>query len=167
MNQNDIAVHLGLSQSAVSQLMSELGIDWRSADLSTIRLAYIARLREQAAGRLAKGDLDLTTERAGLSRAQRERVELQNAVLRGSLVDVEGVRFAVTNLAAYTRSGFELIADKLSGRLAAIATERECHAVLSTEIEQVLSDLAKGAREMKFLPAADGMTQQAESKEPT
>lgn len=49
-------------------------------------LAYCGRLREQAALRLGHtdGGLDLVQERAALAKAQREGVELKNAVLRGT-----------------------------------------------------------------------------------
>jgi phage terminase Nu1 subunit (DNA packaging protein) len=56
--------------------------------LNEIRVAYIRRLREQAAGRAAVGDLDLAGERAALAKAQRERIEMQNAVTRGELAPV-------------------------------------------------------------------------------
>lgn len=83
--QNDIAVHLDMSQQAVSQWLGRLDIDWKTASLDDIRVAYIRSLREQAAGRAASGDLDLATERAGLAKAQRERIEMQNAVTRKEL----------------------------------------------------------------------------------
>lgn len=56
--QRTIADHLDLSQQAVSQIMAEMGINWKSATLKQVRVAYIRRLREQAAGRAASGDLD-------------------------------------------------------------------------------------------------------------
>ena len=88
LTQQGIAKHLDLSQAAVSTLMVELGIDWKAASLNEIRVAYIRRLREQAAGRAAVGDLDLAGERAALAKAQRERIEMQNAVTRGELAPV-------------------------------------------------------------------------------
>ena len=88
MNQQVIADHLDLSQGAVSQWMDRLGVDWRSASIDEIRVAYIRELREQAAGRAAIGDLDLATERAGLAKAQREKIEMQNAVTRRELAPV-------------------------------------------------------------------------------
>ena len=59
--------------------------------------AYCARLREQAAGRMGDGELDLVQERASLARAQREGQEIKNAVARkefapvGLLADVLGM----------------------------------------------------------------------------
>ena len=88
LTQQDIANHLDLSQQATSQWMDRLGIDWKSATIDDIRVTYIRSLREQAAGRAASGDLDLATERAGLAKAQRERIEMQNAVTRKELAPV-------------------------------------------------------------------------------
>ena len=68
--------------------MERLGIEWKTATIDEIRVAYITELREQAAGRAAAGDLDLATERAGLARAQREKIEMQNAVTRRELAPV-------------------------------------------------------------------------------
>ena len=50
LTQVQIAEHLGLDQSQVSRWMKTLGIDWREKSLDEIRLAYIGRLRETAAG---------------------------------------------------------------------------------------------------------------------
>ena len=77
-----------MSQQAASQWLERLGIDWKTAFLDEIREAYITELREQAAGRAASGDLDLATERAGLAKAQREKIEMQNAVTRRELAPV-------------------------------------------------------------------------------
>ena len=96
LSQSAIAEHLDMSQQAVSQLMDQLSIDWRNAELEDIRIAYIRRLRKQAAGRAASGDLDLAGERAGLARAQRDRIEMQNAVTRGELAPVVLISDACT-----------------------------------------------------------------------
>lgn len=84
--QADIAAHLDVSDRAVREFLEVAGIDHKQVSLSEIRVAYIRRLREIAAGRATnEGGLDLATERAGLARAQREKVEMQNAVTRGEL----------------------------------------------------------------------------------
>ena len=88
LTQQEIADHLDMSQQAVSGLCSEIGLDWRSATLDEVRVRYIRRLREQAAGRAAAGDLDLVGERARLAKEQADRVAMQNAVTRGELAPV-------------------------------------------------------------------------------
>jgi phage terminase Nu1 subunit (DNA packaging protein) len=101
--QRTIADHLDLSQQAVSQIMDEMGINWKSATLKQVRVAYIRRLREQAAGRAASGDLDLAGERARLAKEQADRVAMQNAVTRAELAPValiEQVLFAAASKVA-------------------------------------------------------------------
>lgn len=78
---------VGISQPAVSDLLSrgiirqgQTGCEWLHA--------YCANLREQAAGRAGTGELDLVEERAALARAQREKIEMQNAVTRRQLAPV-------------------------------------------------------------------------------
>jgi phage terminase Nu1 subunit (DNA packaging protein) len=85
--QIEVGAHLDLSERSVRDWESKLGLpsDYTMADF---RLAYIGRLREEAAGRAADGDLDLATERAGLAKAQREKIEMQNAVTRKELAPV-------------------------------------------------------------------------------
>jgi phage terminase Nu1 subunit (DNA packaging protein) len=85
LTQVEIGNHLDMDQSSVSRLCADLGIDWRNSSMDTIRVAYIRRLREQAAGRAAAGDLDLAGERARLAKEQADRVAMQNAVTRGEL----------------------------------------------------------------------------------
>lgn len=86
--QQTIAEHLDLSQPTVSDLLQRLGIDWRESSLSEIRIAYIRRLREQAAGRFSDGPLDLMNERARLAKEQADRLELQNAQTRKELAPI-------------------------------------------------------------------------------
>lgn len=83
-NQRDFAKIIGVSEAAVSN-MKTAGVISKGQTMGEWLLAYSSHLREQAAGRATKGDLDLATERAGLAKAQRERIEMQNAVTRGEL----------------------------------------------------------------------------------
>lgn len=83
-NQRDFAQIIGVSEAAVSN-MKTAGVISRGQTMGEWLLAYSAHMREQAAGRATKGDLDLATERAALARAQREKIEMQNAVTRGEL----------------------------------------------------------------------------------
>jgi phage terminase Nu1 subunit (DNA packaging protein) len=83
-NQKEFSKIIGVSEAAVSN-MKTAGVITKGQTMGEWILAYSSHLREQAAGRATKGDLDLATERAGLARAQRERIEMQNAVTRGEL----------------------------------------------------------------------------------
>lgn len=50
VTQDEIAAHLGMSQQAISKTLSKMQIAWKDMTLDEIRLAYIGRLREVAAG---------------------------------------------------------------------------------------------------------------------
>lgn len=85
--QADFADLVGLSEAKVSQLVSD-GVLERGATCGDWLRAYLARLREQAAGRMGDGNLDLVQERAALARAQRESYEIKNAVAQGEYAPI-------------------------------------------------------------------------------
>ena len=97
--QSEIAEHLDMSDRNLRDVLKMLDLDHKQASLSTIRVGYIRRLREQAAGRMGDelGGLDLVQERAALAREQREGQAIKNAVARkefapvGLLADVLGM----------------------------------------------------------------------------
>jgi terminase small subunit / prophage DNA-packing protein len=84
VTQKQFGEMVGISQPAVSDLLMR-GVLADGAAVGDWLIAYCGNLREVAAGRAASGDLDLAGERAQLARAQRERIEMQNAVTRGEL----------------------------------------------------------------------------------
>ena len=89
MSQTEFSNLVGVNQSTVSRLLSDGVIRSDSTGLTWIR-DYIARLREQAAGRMSQdGDgLDLVQERAALAREQRISMEIKNAVARGEYAPI-------------------------------------------------------------------------------
>lgn len=94
--QEEIAKHLGISQPAVAGVMKKLGIDWRQASLDDIRLAYIKRLRETAAGHVSAGGLDLVAEKAQTERVVRELKLLELQEKQGELINVEELKEDMT-----------------------------------------------------------------------
>ena len=95
--QTALAELVGVTQPTISNLMTEGKLP-ATGTLGELLLAYCARLRDQAAGRM--GDtmgLDLVQERAALAREQREGLAIKNAVARkeyapiGMLADVLGM----------------------------------------------------------------------------
>lgn len=87
-SQQEVAEHLDMTRQSASDMLQKLGISLRSTSLTDIRVAYIRRLREQAAGRFSDGPLDLMNERARLAKEQADRLELQNAQTRKELAPV-------------------------------------------------------------------------------
>ena len=118
LTQKEIADHIGVNQQRVSQLMKALGIDWREKSLDEIRLAYIGRLRETAAGFASvDGSYDLNKERALSERVDRELKTLQLAEKKKQLVNVDQLMDVLENVVVAFRQ--ELLArdDKLKMEL--------------------------------------------------
>jgi predicted transcriptional regulator len=88
LSQSEIANHLDLSQKGVSQFLEQAGIDWRTATLTDIRVAYITKLRAQAAGHRSEDGLDLVRERVLTERVDREMKQFTLAEKKGTLINV-------------------------------------------------------------------------------
>lgn len=96
VRQTEFAELVGITQPAVSQLQFE-GTLKAGEPLRAWLLAYCHRLREQAAGRATSNGLSLADERAALAKAQRERVERENAIARGELRPVGDLELALAS----------------------------------------------------------------------
>lgn len=121
--QQAIAEHLDLDQSAVSRLVAELKIDWAETPMDAIRIAYIRRLREQAAGRATTGDLALATERARLAREQADRVAMENARRRRELAPVSTIETVLARVSRQVAGILEALPIQLRRRAANLTTE--------------------------------------------
>lgn len=114
--QAEIAEHLDVSTRRVRELAVEWGIDSREVALGEWRLRYIRKLREEAAGRAATGDLDLVAERARLAKVQADRIEMQNAVTRKELAPVELIEEVLTKAGAKAAKLLDTIPGELKRR---------------------------------------------------
>ncbi|MDP2172007.1 MAG: terminase small subunit [Rhodocyclaceae bacterium] len=139
--QETIAEHLDMDQSSVSRLCAELEIDWRNSTIDQLRIAYIRRLREQAAGRAASGDLDLAGERARLAKEQADRVSMQNAVTRGELAPVILIEEVLTKAASKVAGIFDAIPGVIRRRLPALP--EEALRLIADEIAKARNTVAK------------------------
>lgn len=133
MTQAAFGALVGVSQQAIGSLVGR-GILDKGMDAEQLLLAYCSHLREQAAGRAANGELDLATERAGLAKAQREKIEMQNAVTRGELAPVALI---------------EEVLSKAGGRIAGIleaipgAVKRRVPSLTGDEIKNIAAEIAR------------------------
>lgn len=134
LTQRAIADHLDMSQQATSQWLGRLDIDWKTASIDAIRIAYIRALREQAAGRAASGDLDLAAERAGLAKAQRERIEMQNAVTRKELAPVILIEEVLANAGSKVAGILDAIPGMIKRRVAGLS---------ANDIDLIAGEVAK------------------------
>lgn len=90
LTQKEIAEHLGMTQQAVSKTLGKMGIEWQSMSLDEVRLAYIQRLREVAAGYASiDGQYDLNRERVLTEQVDRELKLYQLAEKKQMLVNVD------------------------------------------------------------------------------
>lgn len=128
-----IADVLGISQQTVSGFETR-GVCRRDMTLIEWLRAYTGHLREQAAGRAAAGDLDLATERAALARAQREKIEMQNAVTRRELAPAHLLEEILASAGA--RMG--AIFDAIPG-----AIRRRNQKLTAADIEVIAAEIAK------------------------
>lgn len=114
--QAEIAEHLDISDRRVRELAAEWGIDSRQIPLSEWRLRYLRKLREEAAGRAATGDLDLVGERARLAKVQADRIEMQNAVTRKELAPTELIEEVLARAGARAAKLLDTIPGELKRR---------------------------------------------------
>lgn len=135
-----------MSQQAVSQLLADLGIDWKAVSLDEVRVAYIRRLREIAAGRAALGDLDLATERARLAREQADKIAMQNAVTRGELTSTVVLEQVLASAAS-----------KIAGILDAIPglVRRRVPLLQSGDIDMIAGEVAKARNTVAAMSLVD------------
>jgi hypothetical protein len=118
--QADIAEHLDLSQKQVSELVAELGIDWRNEAMSVIRTAYIRKLRGAAAGHRSDSGLDLVHERVMSERVDRELKLLNLAEKKGLLVNVAQLEPELEQMVVAFRTEVLSLVDKIKTDLDAV-----------------------------------------------
>ena len=75
MPQAELAAHLDISERRLRDLLKEMGLDHKTDPAEKIRLAYISKLREEAAGRSEKG-LTAVRERETMASARLKELEL-------------------------------------------------------------------------------------------
>lgn len=110
ISQRQFSDIIGVSEAAVSGMVKSCVITPGQSAGSWLK-DYCAHLREVAAGRLATGDIDLSTERALLAKEQRLRIEMQNAVTRKELAPV----FLIEEVLAKAGSRAARILDTIPG----------------------------------------------------
>ena len=132
MTQAAFGALVGVSQQAIGNLVGRGVLD-KDMDGHRMLQVYCSHLREQAAGRAANGELDLATERAGLAKAQREKIEMQNAVTRNELAPV-----------ALIEEVLSMAGGKIAGILDAIpgAVKRRVPGLSSEEIKNIAAEIA-------------------------
>ena len=143
---DEVASHLGISPTRVSQLKSA-GIlpeaRRRANSLDACRAAYLEHIREVAAGRgAAYGDLDLTAERARLAKAQADDRERKNAIQDGEYLNVRSFHVMVTSTFTIVRARLLALPSGLAATLVGIDTPAKAQGILKDAVYQMLDELA-------------------------
>ncbi len=133
MTQAAFGALVGVSQQAIGNLVGR-GILDTSVPGHQLLQTYCSHLREQAAGRATNGELDLATERAGLAKAQREKIQMQNAVTRSELAPVVLIEEVLSKAGS-----------KIAGILEAIpgAVKRRVPSLPAGEIKSIAGEIAR------------------------
>lgn len=118
--QKQIAEHLDLSQVEVSKLVAELGISWKTAELSAIRVPYIRKLRAVAAGHKSHAGLDLTQERALTEQVDREIKLYDLAERKGRVVNLAQLEPELRQMVGAFKTEVAGLADKIKGEIDAL-----------------------------------------------
>lgn len=114
--QSEFGALVGISQRAVSEMLAR-GVIAEGENGGAWLRAYCEHLRTIAAGRAAAGDLDLPTERALLARAQRTRIERENAVRAGELAPAYLIEEVLSKAGAKVASIFDAIPGQVKRRV--------------------------------------------------
>lgn len=143
--QTQIAEHLGITQQAVSKTLEKMGIvEWQVMTLDDIRLLYIKRLREVAAGRnSADGQYDLQKERALTERVDRELKLYALAEKKGELVNVESLMDELTLVFQGMKQELLSRDDKLKSELDTLYGVDIDVTILNEHTTNVLSHLSR------------------------
>jgi phage terminase Nu1 subunit (DNA packaging protein) len=139
-----IAKLLNISQRRVQQLAAE-GVIPRAERgkfplVESIR-GYIKYLQDRAVGN-DSAPLDIHADRARLTRAQADKIELELDELRGSLIRVPIVENHWQGMVASMRARLLSIPSKCAGQIAEPAKAQAAQDVLQTHIYDALNEIA-------------------------
>src|SRR5471032_140708 len=141
--QQEIADHLDLSQAEVSKFLRQLDIDWKQSTLADVRVAYLRKLRAQAAGHQSEGGLDLVRERVLSERVDRELKIFNLAEKKGALINVAQLEPELMQMVGAFKSELLNRDDKLKAALdAAYGIKIDVH-IMNDHTHAALSHLAR------------------------
>lgn len=118
--QKVIAEHLDMNQSEVSRHLADLGLDAKTSDITTIRLAYIRKLRAVASGHKSHDGLDLTQERALTEQVDREIKLYDLAERKGRVVNLAQLEPELRQMVGAFKTEVAGLADKIKGEIDAL-----------------------------------------------
>ncbi len=110
--------------------------------VQAFRKKIIKALQDAAGGReKQESSLDLDQQRARKEKAMADKIERENLMAEGKLVEAEEVRAMNAEVAGVIRSNMLAIPSRLAGELSGVDEPREIQAVLDEAIRRALSTL--------------------------
>lgn len=145
----DLAGLLGISERRVRELRDRRVIPDNGRgryELGVAIPAYCAHQRAVAAGHRGEGEdgevLDLTAERARKAKEEADRLEMQNAQMRGELLARADVDAAVIEDYSRVRARLLNIPSKVAPLVAAVTEPREAEGMVKRAINEALQELS-------------------------
>lgn len=145
-----------MTQQAVSQQLAALTIDWKTASLEEIRLAYIEHLRAVAAGHRSADGFDLARERAMTEQVDRELKLLTLAEKKGQIVNLLQLEPELVRMVMAFRTELLSRDDKLKAEVDALYGIDLDLALINEHTRDALSQLARYDPERASFAAAPG-----------
>jgi phage terminase Nu1 subunit (DNA packaging protein) len=114
-----------------------------SEDLAEVTKAVVARYKELAVGKKDKTKDPLTDEKIRLTKAQADKIEVENQLIAGELLKAEDIESEWTNYVLSCRSRLLSIPSKLALELSQITDPNIVQKRLKTEVNQALDELSE------------------------
>lgn len=145
--QGEFGRHVGITQQAVADLVGR-GVIHQvgrgKIDLDEARLAYCAHLRSVAGNKSGDpdADLDLTAERARKAKEEADKLEMQNAQMRGDLLARTDVDAAVVAAFARVRARMIGVPSKVAPVVVTLDVPAEAESIVRKAIYEALRELS-------------------------
>lgn len=144
----EVAKHLFMSRQNAYDLVARGVIPDASGkdhDLDAARESYVLHLRSIAGNRSGnpQTDLDLNEERARKAKEEADKLEMQNALLRGELLQREDVNTAVVGAFARVRARMIGVPSKIAPLVATVDNPAEIEGTIRKAIYEALKELAE------------------------
>ena len=144
----DLANHLDLTSARIHDLFNEnvlLKSGKRGGiDLEENRIRYIRYLRSLSKGK-HKGGGDLTEERARLTKAQADKIELELQEIEGDLISADTIKNIWSEYVSNVRSKLLALPSKLGHLTQAAESYGDSELIIKEAIYECLEELSEDA----------------------
>ncbi len=139
VTQAEAGIHLGITDRAVRDLLTEFQMPRKGFDLDELRLNYLSKLRESAAGReRSEESIDAEREMARLTKERADKLAMENEQTRGDLIPAE----VATMLFAALATDMAAVLDNLPAKI-----KRQIPGIASSDMEMVKREIVRAQNE--------------------